>query len=209
MRPILLLALAATLSCADPALETLVMKDGRALIGIVTPKGLHGARVALLEPKGAVVEVSLDDVQAREPYARGPEIPVPMEKPKAVDPAAGRRTKLEDLDARVSAAEHQIDEARALLAAARSERQAVMESLSSDFVVHGDIAGVAISLEPGATGAQAERGQRALRLNMLLGRVQHYREYHAANPKSNDLGLQLLDAEFWQLYREFKGPVPF
>lgn len=78
MRPILLLLCAASLTCAE--LETLTMTDGRVLVGEVTPKGLHGAKVALLKPKGAVIEISLDDVKRRDAFVE-PAVVLEPEKP--------------------------------------------------------------------------------------------------------------------------------
>jgi hypothetical protein len=107
MRHALILLASVSLLAAQDA-EVLTMKDGRVLTGYVLPMGPHRARLELVDPQGAVITISLDEVATREPYvappphkARGaPSVPHPERitvDPELFSPRRSRFASCEDL----------------------------------------------------------------------------------------------------------------
>ncbi len=71
MRHVLILLATVALLAAQDA-EVITMTDGRVLTGTVLPMGPHRARLELVEPHGAVITISLDEVATRAPYVAPP-----------------------------------------------------------------------------------------------------------------------------------------
>ncbi len=89
MRYALILLATVTLLAAQEA-EVVTFKDGRVLTGYVLPIGPHRARLELVDPQGAVITISLDEVVSRELLCGAPEACSPG-RPNRTPPRADNR----------------------------------------------------------------------------------------------------------------------
>jgi hypothetical protein len=171
MRHLLLVLLAAACSGAD--IETLTLTDGRVLVGEVAPKGLHGATVDLLKPKGARITISLDDIKTRAPYveppaaAAAPAVQVQASSSAPAKAPAGDAKALPAIVAyqrsvaEVSAAQQALQAAEKAVAVARAGAVAA-------WLAQADLTALPVLITEKSTPEEIHEGERRTRFNGQL-----------------------------------------